>query len=264
MTYLTVDGTPLREFIGAGANGIVVLGDNGCVKHPRIYYDPQATPEQAELYLIAGSQSTRAIEHEKRVLARLGSHRSFVGQIDLSGNGIQMEYLPNGSLYNFLRSTVPSLPTIQKWVIDIADGICYAHQRHVIIGDISSTNVLLDKQLDVKLCDLEQSGLIPLSENMASAVDNGASVQTDIFQFGSLVFEIVSRERFEYNLFDNEEVHRQAPSSEGYWEPCPEWPSIDTLPVTKDLHFGSVVWKCWTRAYAEMAEVCSDLRKGST
>jgi hypothetical protein len=51
---------------------------------------------------------------------------------------------------------------------------------------------------------------------------------------------------------------------EGYWEPCPEWPSIDALPVTKDLHFGSVVWKCWTKAYAEMAEVCKYLRKEST
>jgi serine/threonine protein kinase len=265
MAYLGPAGTALEKFIDAGATGVVVLHDNALVcKLPRIYHDPNATPEQAELYVIAGNQSARAIEHEKKVLARLGNCPGLVGQIHLSGYGIGMEYMINGSLYKYLRSTVPSPSTIQEWVIDIADAICYAHQCHVIIGDISSKNVLLDKQLKVKLCDFEQSGLVPLTENMALAVDNGASIHTDIFQFGSLVFEMVSPERFEYDLFDNEEVERQAPSSEGYWEPCPEWPSIDALPVTKDLHFGSVVWKCWTKAYAGMAEVCKDLRKEST
>jgi hypothetical protein len=76
--------------------------------------------------------------------------------------------------------------------------------------------VLLDKQLKVKLYDFGQSGLVQLTADMALTVDNGASIHTDIFQFGSLVFEIVSPECFKYNLFDNKEVERQAPSSEGY------------------------------------------------
>jgi serine/threonine protein kinase len=154
MTYLRPERTPLEGFIDAGATGVVVLHDNALVcKHPRIYHDPKATPEQAELYVITGNQSIRAIEHEKKVLEKLGNHPGLMGQIDLLGNGIWMEYMINNSLYKYLQSTVLSLVIIQEWVIDITDTIYYAHQRHVIISDISSKNVLLDKQLKVKLCD---------------------------------------------------------------------------------------------------------------
>jgi serine/threonine protein kinase len=109
----------------------------------------------------------------------------------------------------YLGSTISSPPTAQEWILDITNVIRYAHQQHVIVGDIASRNVLLDEHSKVKLCDFAHSGLVPLSTSMALAVDDGASIETDIFQFGTLVYEIVSRERYKYDLFDNEEVERE-------------------------------------------------------
>jgi hypothetical protein len=99
---------------------------------------------------------------------------------------------------------------------------------------------------------------------MALAVDDGASIETDVFQFGTLVYEIVSRERYKYDLFDNEKVEREVAHCQGNYEPRPWWPSPDRLPATDHLRFGSVVRKCWTRVYAEMTEVCEDLGRKVT
>jgi hypothetical protein len=56
MTYLGPEGTPLEGFIDAGVTRVVVLYDNALIcKHPRIYYNPKVTPEQAEFYVIAGN-----------------------------------------------------------------------------------------------------------------------------------------------------------------------------------------------------------------
>jgi serine/threonine protein kinase len=175
-----------------------------------------------------------------------------------------MKYMAAGSLDNYLRSTVLPAPIAQEWILDIANAICYAHWQHIIVGNVTLRNVLLDERLKAKLCDFECSGLVPLSTSMAFAEDDGAPIQTDIFQFGVLVYEMVSRERYQYDLFDNEKVDRQMPSYEGLYEPRPERPSADMLPATEHLRFGSVVRTCWTKVYAEMAEVCEDLGREVT
>jgi hypothetical protein len=62
---------------------------------------------------------------------------------------------------------------------------------------------------------------------MALAVDDGASIEIDIFQFGTLVYEIISRERYKHDLFDNEEAEREVAHCRGNYEPRPWWPSLD-------------------------------------
>jgi hypothetical protein len=69
--------------------------------------------------------------------------------------------------------------------------------------------VLLDKDKSVKLCDLSDSGLILLDVDMEKAEDNSASTRADIFQFGSLVYEILTGQPYKYDLFAGEEIERQ-------------------------------------------------------
>jgi eukaryotic-like serine/threonine-protein kinase len=265
MANQRADEIAVESIIGVGASGYVIrINDQHVLKLPRIYKDPKASAEQAQIYEIFASQSRTAIEHEKNIRRRLGNHPGFVEWIDQSGDGILMKNMKGGSLDNYLRSTAPPPSVAQEWILDIADAICHAHLQHVIIGDIASKNVLLDENLKAKLCDLGYSGLISHSTNIALAVDDGASIQTDIFQFGTVMFEILSQKRYHYNLFDNEEVARQVACCHGEYEPRAEWPPVDKLPATEHLRFGAVVRKCWTRVYLDMTEVCDDLSREAT
>jgi hypothetical protein len=130
--------------------------------------------------------------------------------------------------------------------------------RHVIIGDIASRNDLLDKDKSVKLCDFSGSGLIPLDVDMEKAEDNIASTSTDIFQFGSLVYEILTGQPCKYDLFANEEIERQSKINEATTNREPEatLPQPDRLPATGTLALSEIIRKCWSNQYQTMKEVC--------
>lgn len=148
-----------------------------------------------------------------------------------------MQYVENNTLSQYLEFERPSHDLAAKWILALAYNISYTHFRHVIIGDIASRNVLLDKDKSVKLCDFSDSDLIPLDVDIEKAEDNGASTSADIFQFGSLVYEILTGQPCKYGLFANEEIEQQRKVNEVTMNREPEatLPHLDRLPATETL-----------------------------
>ena len=76
--------------------------------------------------------------------------------------GIELEYMPHGSLRDYLAKFssevidgVPKIPVRQRacWALEVADGVAMLHAHYVLHADIKSENMLVDKQLSVRIID---------------------------------------------------------------------------------------------------------------
>ena len=68
---------------------------------------------------------------------------------------IVMEYFPEGSLYDFLFKHRRELSADQRRSVikQVVGVLHYLHSHNIVHRDIKSHNFLVDKQLNVKLCD---------------------------------------------------------------------------------------------------------------
>ena len=127
-----------------------------------------------------------------------------------------MEYMANGSLYEFLKKEGKglNLQNIFDLLIDIASGLSYLHSRKIVHGDLKSPNVLLDVEMVAKVCDfgmskakLEFSQQMSMSHSViqssligggtqlwnAPEIYNGKphSFESDVYSFGIVGWEVV-------------------------------------------------------------------------
>jgi len=65
------------------------------------------------------------------------------------------EYLDEGSLFDHLHRKHTKIDSERKLCVveDIALGMAYLHGRSVLHCDLKSSNVLIDSNWNVKLCD---------------------------------------------------------------------------------------------------------------
>ncbi len=104
--------------------------------------------------------------------------------------------------------------------------------------------------VSIKLCDFTESTIIPPGVNMDKADDSGYSVQTDIGQFGAVMYEVVTGNSFNFDLFKGQDDGAL----------FPRFPSEECLPSTDHVWLGSIIGKCWRRgSYQNMDELCHDL-----
>ncbi|KAJ7071342.1 kinase-like domain-containing protein [Mycena amicta] len=108
----------------------------------------------------------------------------------------------NGDLRQYLHSH----PDIEehmraKWGLQIAEGIAFLHEREIVWGDCSPTNVLLNAKLEVWLCDFAGSSL-PFSPALTVAPPDrycfpemanfSADKRIDIYAFGCVFLEMLT------------------------------------------------------------------------
>lgn len=123
---------------------------------------------------------------------------------------IVMEFMSGGSLSNLLFQQKVMLPFERKAVMatQIAEGLAYLHERNVVHRDLKTMNVILDTELNCKICDfgltitLERThmtvyGLQGSPRYMApeqlDANDNRPTritAKVDIWQMGCLLMEL--------------------------------------------------------------------------
>ncbi|KAF8465410.1 kinase-like domain-containing protein [Kalaharituber pfeilii] len=200
--------------------------------------------------------SKECILVERKVFQRLLSnpHPNIVRCIELSPDGIVMERL-DCTLKHALSEGIDSIPLLQRiqWATEIVCGIHHLHQLGVLHGDISSHNVLLDKDKHAKVIDFagscvdgEQSVALYSARNCSPRYSDpiGITVETEVFAVGSVLYEVATGSPPYADLTDDEV------------EDCY---NANKFPHVVDLDMGSIIEKCWAGLYPDMHTIALDL-----
>jgi eukaryotic-like serine/threonine-protein kinase len=156
-----------------------------------------------------------------------------------------MELLDGESLESLVRTRRSmSLEEKLEIIVQICNGIQYAHQRNVIHRDIKPANIMILKDGTAKIVDfgIARAGMQKLTrpgqlvgsfEYMSPEQINATNVdaRTDIFSIGVLLFELVAG-RLPFDGKDTGEVlmkilHQPAPSLSALAKDCP--PGLDEI-----------------------------------
>ncbi len=164
-----------------------------------------------------------------------------------------MEFMSNGSLYDFLHGKSPLLwPLCMQMALDMALGLHYLHASQILHRDIKSPNVLLDKNMNAKLTDFGLSkvkketsststmhhkvvgtALWMAPELMARAP--AYSVQSDIFALAITFWELTSR-KLPFEDTDNAVVPTLVMNGER-----------EAIPAHCTPGFKSIITRCWAQ-----------------
>ncbi|XP_019177009.1 PREDICTED: probable LRR receptor-like serine/threonine-protein kinase At3g47570 isoform X2 [Ipomoea nil] len=166
------------------------------------------------------NQSDDALESfnvEVEVLKNL-RHRNLTkvitGCFAVDFKALVLEYMPNGSLHQWLHSQRNFLDMTQRLniMIDVACGLDYLHNGYampVVHCDLKPANVLLDEEMVAHVCDFSVTKLLTKEESFKHtetlatlgymAPEYGStgmiSTQCDIYSFGIVLMETFSARR---------------------------------------------------------------------
>ncbi|KAI9934534.1 hypothetical protein ASPWEDRAFT_71310 [Aspergillus wentii DTO 134E9] len=233
--FIHLDGQPIQdcETIGYGGSGVVIRRHGLASKIPLRH--PWTDEYDVELNL-------EVIQREQDVYRRLASTENeqiegVVPCVDLLPNATHLALMEHGDLRTYLeKNERPSRALQLSWFRQMAQTLGRIHDRRVIVADIATRNILLDSDFSIKLCDFSEASILPLETVMEEADDNGYSIQTDIGQLGTVIYEATTGSSCAFDLFkDNAPDDGRA-----------RWPRRDSLPSTEGLWLGEIIEKCWT------------------
>ncbi|KAM6925456.1 tyrosine-protein kinase Srms-like [Xenentodon cancila] len=149
---------------------------------------------------------------------------------------IVMELMTKGSLKSYLSSTEGQMLTSPHLIYmgsQIADGMAYLEDRSIVHRDLAARNILVGDDLVCKVADFGLARIIKDSVYKASrktkipvrwtapeaAIHQRFSVKSDVWSFGVLLYEMMSRGKMPYEGKSNKEVLDIL--SSGFRLPCP-------------------------------------------
>ncbi|XP_004086453.1 protein-tyrosine kinase 6 [Oryzias latipes] len=161
------------------------------------------------------------------------------------------ELMSKGSLLQFLRGDDGQRLDISSLVdmaAQVADGMSYLEQRNSIHRDLAARNVLVAEDYICKVADfglariikdpfyVSEEKKIPYKWCAPEALGYGRfSIKSDVWSFGVLLYEIITRGGNPYPGLDNTEIHEKI--SRGYRMPRP-------LKCPMSLY--EIMMKCWS------------------
>ncbi|CBY39218.1 unnamed protein product [Oikopleura dioica] len=199
----------------------------------------------------------RSILEQAHFLSKL-EHENVMGLSNLSWSSdgmplIIMPLMSRGSLLSFIQHEITEAPLTTTLIIRFARDLCrgmeYLSGKHIIHRDLAARNCLLDSNLNIKISDfglsrisksaVEESEVeyiikshdlaLPLRWVAPEALKNGRfSVMSDVWSFGVLFWEMLSRGIRPYTELRNEGIigfldkgeRLQRPS---YWQDDEVW-----------------------------------------
>ncbi|XP_028849491.1 tyrosine-protein kinase Srms [Denticeps clupeoides] len=195
---------------------------------------------------------------------------------------IVTELMTKGSLKSYLSTPEGQLLTNPHLIYmssQVAEGMAYLEDRHIVHRDLAARNILVGDDLVCKVADFGLARIIKDSVYTASrstkipvrwtapeaALHQRFSVKSDVWSFGVVLYELMSRGKLPYDGKNNKEVLDILTS--GYRLPCPSkcppniyrimldcWnPECSKRPSFHALH--SQLDKIYSRLYYKTIEV---------
>lgn len=257
---LHLDGTVVTEkVIGEGGSGIVIEKGQYAVKLPKLSREVKVygVPVEMRPLTLEGDDYDerppliQSIELEKAIYQKLGNHYGIVRchNVESTEISIRMDRM-NGDLRHYLVDHKPDKKTRLSWLKTLAHTLAYIHEHRIIVSDIRLDNLLLDDTLAVKFCDFGESALMPLDWDVNGTDEFGFSFCTDIAQFGTAMYEIITGFKCRFDL------NNVLEDGESYFTACPP---RETLPSTEHIWLGHIIDKCWTEEFKSAHELAIQL-----
>lgn len=160
-------------------------------------------------------------------------HPGFVQYLGycLEERWIVMEWMENGSLFNFLHDGYTNLSFKEKirMLKDIACAMEFLHSHDLRHCDLNSKNLLLDKNLRIKVSDLGLTEEIEgdsqttkkvgtlrwMSPEMLSRKCKSMQ-KSDVYSFGIILYEVITKSIPYFDL-DDQDVKRSIVVSTNIW-----------------------------------------------
>lgn len=157
---------------------------------------------------IDDDEAHERFQREIRIAGAL-SHPNIVRIYDAGAHDgqpfVAMEYVNGQTLAEVIKAGVPlELDRKIEMMLDLADGLGYAHKRGVIHRDIKPSNLIIDEHGALKILDFGIARLSDAGRTSLSAVGTpsymapeqilGETVDArcDLFSFGVVVYEVVA------------------------------------------------------------------------
>ena len=161
----------LGEFIGSGAFGQVCKGTwNGLNVAIKLVSCPdKSEKEELDKTLMEEVKIHKKLKYENII--------SLYDAMPYNNNSMAIitEFAENGSLNFILKNKNITLGWPERWryVEEIAQGVAYLHSQNIIHRDLKSANVLLNKHMQIKICDFGLSGTFTiLSRGIQASVEH--------------------------------------------------------------------------------------------
>ncbi len=268
ITQIPSDRIKLGRLLGRGSFGAVYEGDYNYRKVAIKRYEGGRLPER----------TAREVQQEVGIMQNL-DHECLIRLLGLvfdpnSPPMLVMEYGAQGSLYEYLRSDQEIVWGIRlRMAEELARGLAYLHQAHVVHRDIKSLNVVLDRDFHAKWCDFglavlklhtttttKQETSSPvgtlrwMAPELFSRRTSTPSTASDIWALGMVFFELASRDVPFKEARDNDQVKdfiKEATGEEVPDECRRESPS-----------FGALMQRCWQERSARpsASDIVTEMR----
>ncbi len=287
MKRRVIEQYELVRKIGAGGSGVVFLANDTLLQRPvviKLLKRGNLTVEQMRATQLREARMASAIDHPN-VCAIYD-----VGEVQAeSGDGaeayIVMQYVPGKSLDKIINEGASSLELVLSAGIQISDGLSAAHSLGIFHRDLKPANVMLTdggliKILDFGLArrlaldktDFDPSGpadkrnLPPLGATYTARggtiaymapeqfVTGQSSVQSDIFAFGLILFELATG-RHPFHRPDAPDF--QSIRAIQFADP----PSIREIAPQLPVELESVILRCLEKQPAARFSAAADIRE---
>lgn len=191
----------------------------------------------------------KKLNHEAEIMS-LCDHPNIIRFYGITGhNGLMMQYLAKGSLYDVLQNEKLSLDNILPWEIasGFLDGLIFLHKKNIIHCDLKSQNILLTQHYSPKISDFGSSRMLFETKDteynqsegtihyMAAELLSEKSIPTkasDIYSAGMVLWEISSR-KIPFNNEQNVQILNELIKNK------------EIIPSDCPTEYGAIIEKCW-------------------
>uniref|UniRef100_A0AAX7SXV1 Tyrosine-protein kinase n=1 Tax=Astatotilapia calliptera TaxID=8154 RepID=A0AAX7SXV1_ASTCA len=186
-----------------------------------------------------GTMSPEAFLQEAQIMKKLRHDKLVPLYAVVSEEPIYIvtEFMGKGSLLDFLKEgdgKYLKLPQLVDMASQIADGMAFIERMNYIHRDLRAANILVADNLVCKIADFGLARLIEDNEYTArqgakfpikwtapeAALYGRFTIKSDVWSFGILLTELVTKGRVPYPGMVNREVLEQV--ERGYRMPCPQ------------------------------------------